>query len=206
MQLGPLYAAFTSALAERKQGYAGLLARQAANVPISSDYDHVFIGGMSALTPAEMQFLKGYERADRLTWAWDGDASYVEHDTIEAGLFIREQMRERGASASTLPHRLAKDPPALHRVNCSSVVTECQYIRETIAALSKEELPKQPVLPDGSLLPLLLQSLPEGLQKTTTSPWGWPGPNRRRAVSCARPIGWCSANARLGTTMISGRH
>lgn len=166
MQLGPLYAAFTAVLAERKQGYAGLLARQAADVPISGDYDHVFIGGMSALTPAEMQFLKGYERADRLTWAWDGDASYVEHDAIEAGLFIREQMRERGASASTLPHRLAEDPPALHRVNCSSVVTECQYIREAIAALSKEELAKTAVvLPDGSQLPLLLQSLPEGLQE-----------------------------------------
>lgn len=166
MQLGPLYAAFTSALAERKQGYAGLLARQAAAIPIGGDYDHVFIGGMSALTPAEMQFLKGYERADRLTWAWDGDATYVEHESIEAGLFIREQMRERAASVSVLSHRLAQNPPALHRVNCSSVVTECQYIREAIAALSKEELAKTAVvLPDGSLLPLLLQSLPEGLQK-----------------------------------------
>lgn len=166
MQLGPLYAAFTSALAERKQGYGGLLARQAAAVPISGDYEHVFIGGMSALTPAEMQFLKGYEKANRLTWAWDGDASYVEHDAIEAGLFIREQMLERGASASALPHRLSQDPPAMHRVNCSSVVTECQYIREVIAALSKDELAKTAVvLPDGSLLPLLLQSLPEGLQK-----------------------------------------
>ena len=206
MQLGPLYAAFTSALAERKQGYAGLLARQAAAVPISGDYEHVFIGGMSALTPAEMQFLKGYEKANRLTWAWDGDASYVEHDAIEAGLFIREQMLERGASASALRHRLSQDPPAMHRVNCSSVVTECQYIREAIAGLSKEELAKTAVvLPDGSLLPLLLQSLPEGLQKTTTSPWGWPGPNLRRAVFSAPPIGWCNANARPGTTMTFDR-
>lgn len=166
MQLGPLYAAFTSALASRKQGYGGLLARQAAAVPIANDYAHVFIGGMSALTPAETQFLKRYERADRLTWAWDGDASYVEHDAIEAGMFIREQMRERGASLSALPHRLSQEPPTLHRVNCSSVVTECQYIRETIAALSKEELARTAVvLPDGSQLPLLLQSLPEGLQK-----------------------------------------
>lgn len=166
MQLGPLYTAFTAVLAQRKQGYTGLLARQAASVPIADDYDHVFIGGMSALTPAEMQFLKGYERANRLTWAWDGDASYVEHEAIEAGLFIREQMHERGASASTLPHRLSEDPPAVHRINCSSVVTECQYIREAIANLSNDELAKTAVvLPDGSLLPLLLQSLPEGLQE-----------------------------------------
>ena len=40
---------------------------------------------MSALTPAEMQFLKGYDKADRLTWAWDGDASYVEHDAMKRG-------------------------------------------------------------------------------------------------------------------------
>ena len=166
MQLGPLYTAFTSRLAERKQGYAGMLARKAASLTNTTDYDHVFIGGMSALTPAEMQFLKGYERANKLTWAWDGDVSYVEQDTIEAGLFIREQMRERGAATSALPNRLSHDPPALCKVNCSSVVTECQYIREAVTVLSKEELARTAiVLPDGSQLPLLLQSLPEGLQK-----------------------------------------
>jgi hypothetical protein len=166
LQLGPLYAAFTSALEDRKQGYAGLLARQAASHAFTPDYDHIFVGGMSALTPAELQFLKGFERANQLTWAWDGDASYVQNEGIEAGMFIREQMRERGAPASALPQRLSQQPPALHRVNCSSVVTECQYIREAVAALSKEELARTAiVLPDASQLPLLLQSLPEGLQK-----------------------------------------
>ncbi len=166
LQLGPLYERFTQALVDRKQGYSGLLTRQAAEAQRKLDYDRVFVAGMSALTPAEQQFLKIYEKADCLTWAWDGDASYVQPDAIEAGLFIREQMRSRGVSPSILPNHLANRPPQLHSVGCSSVVMECQYIREAIAQLDEAELAKTAiVLPDGSQLPLLLQSLPEGLQK-----------------------------------------
>lgn len=166
LQLGPLYEQFTSVLIERKQGYSGLLARQAAQAQRTLDYDRVFVAGMSALTPAEQQFLSLYEKADCLTWAWDGDASYVQPEAIEAGLFIREQMRSRGISATSLPNRLAGCPPQLHAVGCSSVVMECQYIRHAIAQLDENELAKTAiVLPDGSQLPLLLQSLPEGLQK-----------------------------------------
>ena len=166
LQLGPLYERFTSVLVERKQGYSGLLARRAAQAQQPLDYDHVFVAGMSALTPAEQRFLSIYEKANCLTWAWDGDASYVQPEAVEAGLFIREQMHSRGVSPSALPNRLAGSPPQLHSIGCSSVVMECQYIREAIAQLDATELAKTAiVLPDGAQLPLLLQSLPEGLQK-----------------------------------------
>lgn len=166
LQLGPLYGAFTTALKERKQGYSGMLARQAATEQIQLDYDRVFVAGMSALTPAEQQFLRAYEKADRLTWAWDGDVAYVENAATEAGLFIREQMRERKVPFSSLPNRLAHTPPRIHAVKCSSVVMECQYIRQAIGDLGPDDLARTAiVLPDGNQLPLLLQSLPKGLQK-----------------------------------------
>ena len=165
LQLGELHKAFSNQLEIRKQGYSGLLARKAGESLNKLPYDHVFVAGMSALTRAESAFLGRYSKSQQLTWVWDADTSYVNHAEVEAGLFIRAHYKNRSASYPSLPNRLALSPPSVIEVNCSSAVLQCQYIREAVAKLSKEERARTAIiLPDGSQLPLLLQSLPEGLQ------------------------------------------
>lgn len=165
LQLGPLYSAFTSALAERRIGYSGWIARETADNSIKLPYHQVFVAGMSALTPAELKFLKRYEDSQQLTWVWDGDASYVAADAVEAGLFMRAHFQRKGTPVQGIPSSIASAPPHLFEVNCSSSMMQCQYIRETIGHSSSAELARTAIiLPDGAQLPLLLQSLPSGLQ------------------------------------------
>ena len=166
LQLGPLYEAFQRRLLKHGLGYAGLIARTAAETQTGLPYAHVFVAGLSALTPAERKFLRQFETKNQLTWVWDGDESYVHSKEIEAGLFIREQGGWGAPNTpNALSNRLAQTPPTIHRVACSSSVMECQYVREVLESIHPEEWSKTAViLPDGAQLPLLLQSLPAGMQ------------------------------------------
>ena len=165
LQLGALYKAFVAELSKRKLGYSGLIARKVAESDAQLPFAHVFVAGMSALTKAEIKVLKRYERNQQLTWVWDADASYVEATNVEAGLFIRNHFERINSPVRGLPKRLEDTPPTIVEVNCSSNVVQGQYIGSAIAKLTPEERAKTAViLPDGAQLPLLLQSLPTGLQ------------------------------------------
>jgi ATP-dependent helicase/nuclease subunit B len=165
LQLGALYKAFVSELTKRKLGYSGLIARKAAESDAQLPFAHIFVAGMSALTKAEIAVLKRYERNQQLTWVWDADASYVEASNVEAGLFIRNHFDRIKSPVRGLPKRLEASPPTIVEVNCSSNVVQGQYIGSAIAQLTPEERAKTAIiLPDGAQLPLLLQSLPAGLQ------------------------------------------
>ncbi len=161
MELGPLYEAFQMKLAEKQWGYGGRIARAASKSQILTKYDHVFVAGLSVLTPAEKAFLHRYEMKNCLTWLWDADTSYVTQPMMEAGLFIRKQATPRAISA--LPNRLQTDPPAIHIMGCSSSVYQAQAVREIVSSIPPAQRNGRTavVLPDGTSLPLVLQSLPE---------------------------------------------
>ena len=190
LQLGPLYDAFQKRLLEHGLGYAGLIARSAAQQQSSLDYPHVFVAGLSALTPAERKFLRQFELKNQLTWLWDGDESYVVPDEIEAGLFIREQGGwGTGNALNALSNRLSKSPPTIHSVGCSSTVMECQYVRKVLESIHPEDWSKTAVvLPDGAQLPLLLQSLPAGMQSAYNVTMGlsWNDTPAHSFLQCVR--------------------
>lgn len=176
LQLGELYEALIQTLQRRRQGYAGLMARKASEMQVKLGYEQVFVAGMSALTPAELSFLNAYEKSDQLTWVWDGDESYVRQTNVEAGMFIRANRERTGQTQSKLPNRLSNHPPKIVQVQCSSNVLQCQYVRKCIEQLDENERARTAIiLPDGSQLPLLLQSLPTTLQKSfnVTMGLGW---------------------------------
>lgn len=199
LQLGPLYSSFQKKLLEHSMGYGGLIARTAALNPTPLNPAHVFVVGLSALTPAERKFLGQFESKRQLTWMWDGDESYVHSKEIEAGLFIREQ---GGWGASNAPNalskRLANSPPTIHSVGCSSSVMECQYVREILESIPPEDWGKTAVvLPDGAQLPLLLQSLPAGMQSAYNVTMGlsWNDTPAHSFLQCVRTMVQKSSNA-----------
>jgi RecB family exonuclease len=199
LQLGPLYQAFQKRLLDHGLGYAGLIARIAAQKQCTLDYSHVFVAGLSALTPSERKFLRQFESKNQLTWLWDGDESYVLSDEIEAGLFIREQGGwGTGNALNALSNRLSKSPPTIHSVACSSAVMECQYVREVLESIHPEDWSKTAVvLPDGSQLPLLLQSLPAGMQAAYNVTMGlsWNDTPAHSFLQCVRVMAQKSTSA-----------
>ena len=161
MQLGPLYKAFQEKLAEKQWGYGGRIAREASKSTNLTAYSHVFVAGLSVLTPAERAFLHRYEQKNCLTWLWDADASYVTQPMMESGLFVRKQASSSAIAA--LPQRLQTEPPTIQIIGCSSSVYQAQAVREIISSIPPDQRDGRTavVLPDGKTLPLVLQSLPE---------------------------------------------
>jgi ATP-dependent helicase/nuclease subunit B len=176
MQLGPLYEAFQKKLADKQWGYGGRIARVASESKSLEAYSHVFVAGLSVLTPAERAFLHRYEQKNSLTWLWDADASYVTQPMMEAGLFIRNQALPQAINA--LPRRLEANPPSIHIIGCSSSVYQAQAVREIVSNIPVDQRDGRTavVLPDGASLPLVLQSLPElnnkGYNVTMGLSWG----------------------------------
>jgi ATP-dependent helicase/nuclease subunit B len=159
LELGPLYSAFQERLKAQNWGYAGSMAKAAIASPELKPYAHVFVAGLSVLTPAEKTFLGRFEKQSRLTWLWDADASYVDDPLMEAGIFIRKQATKD--AIQKLPRRLAESAPKIHIKGCSSSVYQAQAVREIVQSLPAEEQAKTGViLPDGKSLSMLLQSLP----------------------------------------------
>ena len=115
--------------------------------------------GLTAINEAQKRHLKKWSTSGKLDMMWDGDNSYVEDEQIEAGHFIRNF---EGHKNVELPNVLAHDQPILYAVDCSSVLSSCQYIREHVLKMSDEEKGRTViVVPDQGSLPVLLQSLPK---------------------------------------------
>lgn len=162
MRLNPLYHAFHAAMAADGVGNGGAIARRAAETGQIDGFGHVVLAGMSALTPAEMTYLKRLQKADRLTVFADADVAYVQPGW-EAGEFIAEQQAH--LPLKPLSNRLSSNQPRLKFVGCSTQVFEAQYVRATLHERigQGERLDDTAVvLPDGKTLSLLMQSLDLG--------------------------------------------
>lgn len=176
MELGPLYEAFQEKLSEKKWGYGGRIARAASTSKKLTPYEHVFVAGLSVLTPAEKAFLNRYDRKKCLTWLWDADQSYVNQPLMESGLFVRKQAT--AAAINALPNRLQITPPSIQIIGCSSSVYQAQAVRDIVSniPIAQRDGRTAVVLPDGKSLPLVLQSIPElnnkGYNVTMGLSWG----------------------------------
>jgi ATP-dependent helicase/nuclease subunit B len=162
LRLNPLYHRFHESMSADGVGTGGAIARKASKSGRTEDFGHVILAGMSALTPAEMGYLKRLRDARRLTVFADGDEAYVQRGW-EAGEFILEQQKH--LDIQPLSQRLSTAPPRLKFVGCSTGIFECQYVREALHGIlaNGESLDDTVVVvPDGKQLSMLMQSLDLG--------------------------------------------
>ena len=157
-RLPSLYAQLNEALKQDGMATRAHLTRRVAEGEGRLDADHVMAAGLATMSKAEWTCLQHWHKTGALTLIWDGDASYVDDVHNEAGLFIRKY---RGTAASFPRQGIATSPPRVQAVACSSAVSQAQYVRNVLATYSPEELDRTlVVLPDGSSLGTVLQSLP----------------------------------------------
>jgi len=160
-RLLPLYNSLHSTL-EKK----GLItkARKSRNICSTGDtghYDKIFAAGLAAITVAERKYLLKWDAVGKLSMIWDADLSYVDDSQNEAGYFIRD-FSLGDEWKSKLKNEISSSTKKITTVECSSVTSACQFIREEIIDLTEDELHRTVIiLPDASSLPVLLQALPE---------------------------------------------
>ena len=137
------------------------LSRKVAEEGKTDGYDMVYASGLAALTGSELLYMKKWHASGKLCYLPDADSFYVEDEQMEAGYFIRDIHRDIKSAANFIKSRIQDKAPKIKIVECSSVMSSCQYVRQIVSDLSDDEKGQTViVVPEASTLPMLLQALP----------------------------------------------
>lgn len=96
--LPKLYHALAGKLSERDEGYEGLIYRKVAESDMAAldqklEYQHYYFVGFNALSSSEKELFRKLKKQGVASFFWDYDERYLAHEAMEAGRFLRENIR-----------------------------------------------------------------------------------------------------------------
>ena len=97
--LPKLYHSLTNALNSKGEGYEGMIYRKVAESDMlvldsRMEYEHYYFVGFNALSESEKQLFRKMKKKGVASFFWDYDEHYMENESMEAGRFLRENLRE----------------------------------------------------------------------------------------------------------------
>jgi hypothetical protein len=163
-----LYEGFRERLARTGQAYQGMLYREVAErihagrLP-GQGRDRIIVAGFNALNTCERVIFRWLLRQDALFF-WDYDLDYITDPSIEAGRFMRENLKEFPAKAELEDFRGMKDEREIRIFELPTDILQTK----TAARIIRDALKEGPadctdlavVLCDEGLLIPMLHSLP----------------------------------------------
>ncbi|WP_178986479.1 PD-(D/E)XK nuclease family protein [Winogradskyella helgolandensis] len=174
-QLKNYYKAFTDNLIQSKQGYQGLIYREAVENLESYMYSskgkiHVFMG-FNALNTAESQIIQGLLKNDLAHIYWDIDKAFINDNVHDAGWFTREH-RKQWDYFKTQPFNWVTDhysePKHIQAIGIPKLVGQAKYIGQLLEELTEKETNLSSiavVLGEEHLLLPVLNSIPKNITK-----------------------------------------
>ncbi len=170
-QLPGLYRHFNENLLRQHIGHQGLIYRTACEklteyLERSPDQRHIFVG-FNALNTAESQIIQTILGNDRGEIFWDIDRSFVEDPIHDAGLFIRQHLREwpylkeHGINGLSAHYSDSKD---IEIIGIPKNVSQAKYVGQLLKQMH-DERPAQlkrtaVVLGEESLLNPIINAVP----------------------------------------------
>ena len=172
--LSSVYREFREGLRRQGLAYDGMVYRAAAErlvsdeaVPLPGEPDARYVVvGFNALSECEKKLFSRLKNSGRAEFYWDYDSYYVENRDFEAGLFLRENIRNYPPPRDTfVTHDHFRRPKETVVVSAPSDSLQCKYVhtflRELIERGAKPDKETAIVLTDESLLLPVLYSIPE---------------------------------------------
>ena len=156
-------------LLDEKLAYRGLLARKAVEnldqFLKSTTYKFYFVG-FNAFTNAERQIVETMLSESKAECYWDSDSYYMNDDAQEAGLFLRKYKKQDIFKPFNWINSHFEENKKIEMISVPKQVGQAKYIGQKLKELSEEERNQTAiVLGDEQLLPSVLSSLPEEVQK-----------------------------------------
>lgn len=175
--LGPIYHRFRRQLKESGLAYDGMLQREVAqSIDVSrlGDGMYAFVG-FNSLDNAEKALFRKLRESGKALFYWDYDQSYIEDTSMEAGMFLRQNLAE-------FPNRI---PPEMFNniskekditiIEASSDNAQARYIPKWIDSLPcRPDKDASIVLCDSALLQPVLHSIPSGKTDDVNVTMGFP--------------------------------
>lgn len=171
-QLPELYKNFIHRIIENGKAYQGLMYREASEKIVSyleeNTQDYIFIG-FNALNTAEQKLIQYILKQNRGKIFWDLDEVFYQNPNHEASLFVRNYVKKwdyfKENPLKDLP-RNYEQPKNIQLTGIPKNIGQAKYIAQILKDLPAEEIKQTAVvLNDEGLLPVLLNSLPENVEK-----------------------------------------
>lgn len=136
------------------------------------------VAGFNALSECEKRLFRRMYGSGRVEFYWDYDDYYVGNPDYEAGLFLRENIRNfPSPSGERLSCDRFRRPKRIEIVSAPSDSMQCKYVHEFLSGLIERGIRpgKQTaiVLTDESLLLPVLYSIPEQIEQVNVT-MGYP--------------------------------
>lgn len=162
-------------------GYPGLLYRTTAERiqrgdAIELPNKRFIIAGFNALSESEKILFDYIAKSENgAEFYWDYDSYYVDNKDHEAGLFMRDNIKQFSNIEPVSHDNFTTAPKQLCATGCVSNIAQVKYIKSILEDIPADELNKDTaiVLTDESLLTPLLHSLPESIGKVNIT-MGYP--------------------------------
>ncbi|WP_179333894.1 PD-(D/E)XK nuclease family protein [Winogradskyella costae] len=174
-QLKNYYTAFTDNLIKSKQGYQGLIYREAVGnlesyMANCEGKTHVFLG-FNALNTAESQIIQGLLKNELAHIYWDIDKAFIDDPIHDAGLFTR-QHRKQWEYFETHPFNWVtnhyNEPKNIQAIGIPKLIGQAKYIGQLLEELTEKESNLSNiavVLGEEQLLLPVLNSIPKNISK-----------------------------------------
>jgi hypothetical protein len=174
-RLKDYYLEFTETLIKNKQGYQGLIYREASeNLEVylenNSDKTHVFLG-FNALNTAESQIIQGLLQNDLAVTYWDIDKTFINDTVHDAGWFTRAHKTKWNYFKNhpfNWETSYYNTPKNIQVVGVPKLVGQAKYVGQILEHLrieNKNLASVAVVLGEENLLIPVLNSIPKAITK-----------------------------------------
>ena len=165
--LGTIYDEFRDRLRSLGIGYTGMIYREAVGRIERGEAQpaatrRYVVAGFNALSTCERRLFDYLSKNYDTEFFWDYDDYYVDNPSQEAGMFVRQSLREL-PSAGGISHDNLRNIASINVISADTNVAQCKYAVSVLRDLAKNgKLDKETavVLTDENLLMPLLYALP----------------------------------------------
>ena len=162
--LGEIYTQFKGNLKQQNIAYEGMLYRevmetfQVENLP----YDTYVFVGFNVLNKVEKELFKQLKDAGKALFYWDYDEFYLSKEHHEAGVFIKQNIKDFPSPLDPSYFNHLNTPKEIHYISSPTENGQARYLPQWIRKnLTEHEKETAIVLCNESLLQPVLHSLPE---------------------------------------------
>ncbi|MCX7861924.1 MAG: PD-(D/E)XK nuclease family protein [Bacteroidales bacterium] len=167
-----IYSNFTKTLISKNLAYDGLLWRYFLEKEIDSITieDNVYAVGFNVLTKSEQEILQYLANRKKLTYLWDYDEFYIQNELIPAGKVLREQIKKHPNPSDFNISVNNFNNTIIQAFEFDNESMQVKYALNLLVKNSEEQYEQTAlVLTDESLLPLVLHTLPEKIEKVNVT-------------------------------------
>lgn len=173
-----VYEDFNKSLLEQNSAYSGRIYKDFAlrleNKEITLKYKHIIIVGFSVLNQVEKKIFQILKQDYQTEFYWDYDTYYADNEENEAGIFIRENIKQFPMPENFQKlcfDRISNSQQKLKIVKSSYSSYSLAYIKQWLNEIDyKNQNPNDIaiILHDESIIPMVLKSLPEDVSVNIT--------------------------------------